>query len=250
MWDITSGVMLWKLNDCWPSVLWQLYDWYLCQNAAYYYAQKAMEPIHIQMNANNHMISLINATHKNIDSLQLRTEIIDFNMKTVWFRTDKANIGPDTYKEFYTLPKGLRLTSVYFVKLVLQKTDGRLVSDNIYWLSSSPDIDFKPLANIRPVILDMTARSEKRGKEGNISVKLRNNTDRLSFFNRLVIKKGEGGEEVLPSFWDTNFIILFPGEEKTVRVRFAIEDLDGAVPYLSIDGNPAVKPVVCNWLNQ
>ncbi|MEG0889686.1 MAG: glycoside hydrolase family 2 TIM barrel-domain containing protein, partial [Bacteroides sp.] len=25
MWDITSGVMIWKLNSCWPDVCWQIY---------------------------------------------------------------------------------------------------------------------------------------------------------------------------------------------------------------------------------
>lgn len=29
MWDITSGVMIWKINSCWPDVCWQIYDWYL-----------------------------------------------------------------------------------------------------------------------------------------------------------------------------------------------------------------------------
>jgi exo-1,4-beta-D-glucosaminidase len=74
-------------------------------------------------------------------------------------------------------------------------------------------------------------------------VNLKNNSDKLSFFNRLVITGGENGEEVLPTFWDSNFIILFPGEEKTVRATIETEDLHGADPYLSIDGNNEVKPV-------
>jgi beta-galactosidase/beta-glucuronidase len=243
MWDITSGVMLWKLNDCWPSVLWQLYDWYLCQNAAYYYSQKAMEPIHIQMNANNNNISVINTRHTMLDSLVYEADVVDFDMKRVWYKTGMIDVGADMYKELFLIPKGLKLTPVYFVKLSLKNKDGMMLSENTYWLSSESKPDYSSLANLEPVPVEISASSETIGKEYHITVKLTNNTDRLSFFNRLVITKGEDGEEVLPTFWDSNFIILFPGEEKTISATLEIKDLDGADPFLSIDGNTRVKQV-------
>lgn len=43
MWDITTGVMIWKINSCWPDVCWQMYDWYLTPNASYHFAKRAME---------------------------------------------------------------------------------------------------------------------------------------------------------------------------------------------------------------
>jgi hypothetical protein len=46
----------------------------------------------------------------------------------------------------------------------------------------------------------------------------------------------------LPTFWDSNFITLFPGEEKTVRATIVKEDLHEATPYISIDGNSKVEP--------
>src|SRR5664279_175627 len=58
MWDITSGVMIWKLNATWPQVLWQIYDWFLNPNAGYFYAKKAMEPLHIQLNENDFTVSV------------------------------------------------------------------------------------------------------------------------------------------------------------------------------------------------
>jgi hypothetical protein len=242
MWDITSGVMLWKLNDCWPSVLWQLYDWYLCQNASYYFAQKAMEPIHIQMNANSHTISLINTRHIKLDSLLVLAEVVDFNMKRVWSRSESINMGADMYNELFTIPHGLHMTPVYFVKLGLKRKDGSILSENTYWLSLSDRPDYSALAKLEPVALEMSATKEEKGKEICITVKLANHTGKLSFFNRLVITKGEKGEEVLPTFWDSNFLTLFPGEEKIVLATVAKEDLKGAIPYISIDGNQKVVP--------
>lgn len=242
MWTITSGVMLWKLNDCWPSVLWQLYDWYLCQNASYYYAQKAMEPVHIQMNANNHLISVINTLHVNLDSLLILAKVVDFNMKTVAFRSEMVNVGADMYKELFSIPQVLHITPVYFVKLELKRKDGTLLSGNTYWLSSENKPNFSSLSNLEPVALEMTASKEVKGKEYHITVKLSNRTGKLSFFNRLVITRGEEGEEVLPTFWDSNFITLFPGEDKTVRAVIAEEDLHGEIPFIRIESNDKVEP--------
>jgi exo-1,4-beta-D-glucosaminidase len=89
----------------------------------------------------------------------------------------------------------------------------------------------------------MSCQKIEDEKENHLIVHLKNNTDKLSFFSRLVITAGEKGEEVLPTFWDSNFVILFPGEEKTINATFAKEDLHGAIPYLSIDGNNKMKPI-------
>lgn len=243
MWTITSGVMLWKLNDCWPSVLWQLYDWYLCQNASYFYAQKAMEPIHIQMNANNRMVSLINTRHVSLDSLVLLARVVDLNMNVPWFKSEPVSVEADSYKELFTIPAGKIPTPVYFVKLEL-KRKGKLLSENTYWLSSSEKPDYSALATLDPVVVDVSGFKEDVGKECHITVNMKNNSGKLSFFNRLVLTRGEVGEEILPTFWDSNFIILFPGESKTVNATIEKEDLHGANPYLSIDGNSKVKPIL------
>ncbi len=243
MWTITSGVMLWKLNDCWPSVLWQLYDWYLCQNASYFYAQKAMEPVHIQMNANNRMVSLINTRHVSLDSLDIVVSIVDLNMNVLWFKSEPVSVEADSYKELFTIPVGKIPTPVYFVKLEL-KRKGHLLSENTYWLSSTEKPDYSALANLEPVAVDISGFKEDAGKECHLTVNLKNNTGKLSFFNRLVITGGENGEEILPTFWDSNFIILFPGEEKAVKATIETEDLHGADLYLAIDGNKKVKPIL------
>jgi exo-1,4-beta-D-glucosaminidase len=164
-------------------------------------------------------------------------------MKTVWEKTEILSIGADKYQEIFEIPHKLNLTPVYFVKLGLKKKDGTLISDNVYWLSTGATPDYSSLSGLEPVPIDMIAIKEVDGKENHITVKLANNTGKLSFFNRLVITKGEGGEEVLPTFWNSNFIILFPGEEKTVTATIETEDLHGTDPYLSIDGNNKVKPV-------
>ncbi len=243
MWDITSGVMLWKLNATWPTVIWQIYDWFLCQNASYYFAQSAMEPIHIQMNAHDHKVSVINRKHKSLEDIVISAKVIDFNMKKIWSQSDTATVGADRYSEFFAIPQELSLTMVYFVKLEIRGKGGHVLSENTYCQSLSTPPDFTDISKLEPVALEMFADVRNIGEELRIRVKLVNLTNELSYFNRVIITKGDGGEEVLPTFWDGNFVTLFPGEEKTVTAAVAKKDLHGNTPYVSIDGNTKVKPI-------
>lgn len=244
MWDITNGIMLWKLNSCWPTVLWQLYDWFLCPGAAYYFAQNAMEPIHIQMNADNHMVTVINTRHENLDSLSVRAMILDINGKKVWSKKLSVTIGADRYVEIFKIPEKLHVGNVYFIKLRLIAPNGKLISENTYWQSPNIPPEYAALQNIKPVALKISSQAAITGEEYRVEIKLKNPSERISFFNRVEISKGKGGDEVLPTFWSTNYITLFPGEERTVTAVLAINDLKDDKGYIHIDGNTEMPPVL------
>ncbi|CAO2658394.1 Nn.00g061170.m01.CDS01 [Neocucurbitaria sp. VM-36] len=40
-----GGVLVWQLNDCWPTVSWAVVDYYLVPKPAYYAIKRAMQPI-------------------------------------------------------------------------------------------------------------------------------------------------------------------------------------------------------------
>ncbi len=235
MWDITSGVMLWKLNSASPEILWNIYDWYLNPNAAYYFSRRALEPLHIQMNANDCMISVIN-THSNpINNLKVKASIYDFNMNIKWEREEVINIKENCYSEIFRIPQLAKITPVYFVKLKLLDEKGEILSDNIYWQSSKTPPDYSDLLKLENVKLNLTYEVESADKECHVMVKIKNPTKKLSFMNRLAVIKKNNNEEVLPSFWSDNFISLFPGEEKTLEAKFAKKDLNGSAFTVVID---------------
>ena len=243
MWDITSGIMLWKLNSCWPTVLWQLYDWFLNPNAAYYFAQNAMEPVHIQMNANNQMVTVVNTRQYNLDSLRVNVMILDLNGKKVWSKVMSINAGADSYSEVFRIPGHLPVTNIYFVKLQLRDSNGKLISENTYWQSPKDPPDYFALQSIKQVSLTISSQAVKTGDEYRVRINLKNPSDRISFFNRLELTQGKNGDEVLPAFWSSNYITLFPGEERTVTAAFAVDDLNGDKGYIKIDGNAVTLPV-------
>ena len=243
MWTITSGVMLWKLNDCWPSVLWQLYDWYLCQNAAYFYSQDAMEPLHIQLNAGNPVVSVINNLKHAPGRVVAEAKVTDFRMKDIWTRSDTVTIDSSGYFELFTLPQDLNTTPVYFVRLKLKGTDGREISTNTYWLSKNASPDFSELARLEKISPEVNISCEMKGKELHFTITLSNKTGKLSFFNRVAITRGETGAEILPTFWESNYITLFPGESRIVRAIIAKEDLKDDVPWFRVENNGSFRPV-------
>ena len=40
-----GGVLVWQLNDCWPTISWAIVDYYLVKKPAYYAISRALEPI-------------------------------------------------------------------------------------------------------------------------------------------------------------------------------------------------------------
>jgi len=251
--------MLWKLNSAWPTVIWQLYDWFLNPTSAYYFTKKALEPLHIQLNEDDYKVTIINTYHKGLEDLNADVKVYDFDLNVKWEKNMKFNIGEDSYKELFKVPDIKNIKGTYFVKLILTDTKGKVVSDNFYWFSSEKGFDQKvyqalkkaridnkeyakkvdhtDLASLKRVKLDLSYEFKEKNNEIIVTVKVKNNSKGLAFLNRLMVTRGEGGDEVLPTIWDDNFFTLFPGEEKILIAKFAKADLHGKKPVVAVDLN-------------
>ncbi|MEG1403205.1 glycoside hydrolase family 2 TIM barrel-domain containing protein [Bacteroides sp.] len=228
MWDITSGVMIWKLNSCWPDVCWQIYDWYLNPNAAYYFSKKAMEPVHIQLNANDFSISLINASHETLENVTVTAKVINNDMKVAWEHSQQVTVSKDCYKEITKVPQCGKYSYNYFVKLELRDKEGKLLSDNLYWFYSQ-HMDFFWFTSMEKPKLKEEVSVTKEEDEYVVSVCLKNESSGLSHFNHLTLQNARG-QEISPVFWSDNFITLFPGEKKVVTARVAVSDAGEVAP--------------------
>lgn len=236
MWDITSGFTQWKINACWPSVQWQIFDWHLKPMVSYYYIKKACEPLHIQLGLLEPTVTVVNNHLEPKRNLQVSARVYDFDMKERWNKTTKIDIEANTYKDIFTISDIPELKPVYFVKLQLKDSDGKLVSDNFYWFSADGPTDLRELANLPLVKLNVSYEVEKEDKESIIHVKVENPTDRLAFFIHLVATKGRYGEEILPIFWEDNYFSLLPGESKEVSATFAVNYLGSVTPFVEVGG--------------
>lgn len=229
-----GGVMLWKLNAAFPSVFWQVYDWFLMPNAGYYFMQRACEPIHIQLNLSNNMVTVINRAYKPAANLTAQVDLFNIDSKSVFHETVNVSLSPSDVKETSSLSAVLaEAKGVTFVILNLKDTSGRVVSHNSYWLSGNND--YKQMNDMPETTVQVKVlKSEKIKSENRWKVQITNTTDRVAFFIRLQLL--QSGEEILPSFWSGNYFTLAPSESTTVTVSCPAIKLNGNKPAIKISG--------------
>ena len=75
-----------------------------------------------------------------------------------------------------------------------------------------------------------------RFESGRALVSLRNPSTTVAFLVHLAVRKGKGGEEVLPVLWNDNYVTLAPGETRELEAAYAARDLGGATPVVTVDG--------------
>jgi hypothetical protein len=229
-----GGVMLWKLNAAFPSVVWQVYDFYLQPNAGYYFMQNACEPVHIQMNLVDHKVLVLNRTYKPVNNLTAVADVFSSDSKSLFHEEKSLSLTASDVKEASSLSEKLAsLTGVNFVVLSLKNSAGAIISRNTYWLAK--DGDYKSMSKMAKTSVQTTVLKSEPGKIDNrYSIKIENKTDKLAFFIRPQLLVD--GEEVLPSLWSSNYFTLQPSASITVTVTCPSAQLKGKAPVLKVSG--------------
>jgi hypothetical protein len=229
-----GGVLLWKVNSAFPSVVWQVYDWFLMPNAGYYFMQNACEPVHIQLNPSNLKVLAINRTYHTFPGLIAQVDIFGMDSKSIFHEEKNVILSNTEVKETADLSSALKGASgVNFVVLNLKNNTGKIISHNAYWLSNAGD--YTSLQDLQKTNLDIKVLASAKGKsENSWTIQISNNTSRLAFFIRQQLMLG--GEEILPSYWSSNYFTLAPSETTTVTVSCPTVKLDGKNPAMKISG--------------
>jgi hypothetical protein len=240
--DRVAGVILWKTNPAWPSVIWQLYDWYLCPNAGYYYTKKACELLHVQLNIDDLSVSVINH-HNETKEAVIIGNAYSKEMEKIWAIEDRIRIGASSAAEIIRveIPEEIEQDG-FFVDLRLEGVEGNLLSENFYWLAGDDDYTF--LSTLPEITLEVEIEKSKGGGQIECRLRIKNPSCELAFFVNPSIRKRASDEEVLPSFWSDNYFSLLPGQTKKLIVEFQESSLDGAVPYLKLEGWNVVSQTI------
>jgi exo-1,4-beta-D-glucosaminidase len=234
--DYVSGVLLWKTNPAWPSVIWQLYDWYLRPHAGYYFAKKACAPVHIQLNPIDHEVVVVNHTWKARNGLSVVAEVYGENMRKVWERSMPLDLPPVSVQNAFkvSLPSAWE-DEMFVIRLRMQTQSGRLEADNLYW--SAGNDDYTSLADLPAAAVETEViRTDRRDDFARVTFRFSNPTDKLAFFLNPSIRFNASHEEILPSYWSENYFSLLPGESKRVSVHFRESALDHPGVYMRMEG--------------
>jgi exo-1,4-beta-D-glucosaminidase len=249
----TTGIIQWMYNSSWPKLWWQLYDYYLNPNGAFYGARKACEPLHLIYNYGTREVVASNSTLEPAQKLKAVIRVYDFGLKERYSKTVDLGLAADEVRKLDTIPDLQGLTTTYFLDLRLFQDKNVLVDANFYALSTKAETldyaknewyvtpvkeyaDFTALAGLRPVSLKVRDKFSASGPLHNFTVELENPTPDLAFQVELRVVRDVSGETVLPIFLDDNYISLLPGEKRKIAGFFSTEDLGGEQPVLKVRG--------------
>jgi len=235
----SSGIIYWMYNSAWPSMYWQLYDYFFAPNGSFYGTRKACEPLHIQYFYDDKSIGVVNSLYKDFPGLKASAKVYNFNLEEMYSREVTLDIKSDESKKLIFPDMPENTGNVYFLKLCLTDASGKEVSSNFYWLSSKGDetADFTALNSLPVIKLNYTVSSYKNESgKCTASIEIENPSNSLAFSVNPKIIKQKSKELVLPIFWDDNYFSLLPKEKKILKVEFNAGDTTGEVPLLALDG--------------
>ena len=235
LWDRGSGILLWKANSSWPSLTWQVYDWFLQAHAGYYATKNACSPVHAQWNRDDNSISVLNLTKEDLEDIVLNVDYYYVNGKQAAAESEIVSVAKD---EVIRTSLAIKVSAEpCFVRLSLVDKNGELLSNNTYWICEGND--FTSLATLPVPTLKVSARKNAGDKEETISLIITNDSDAIAFMTEFRLSGKKSGCEVLPSFWSDNFFILLPKEEKRIEVCVLTEDIteDYGIQYRMYGNN-------------
>ena len=249
-----TGVIQWMLNNAWPSLIWHLYDYYLVPAGGYFGTKKACELVHVQYSYDDNSVAVVNGMYEPLKGMKVSAKIYNLDAKEKASREAAIDLSPDSSSRAFELPKVDGLTKTYFLRLQLHDAQGKLVSDNFYWLSTKLDVldwskkkdtvytpqaefgDLTGLNNLPQVKLEVVATNQAEAGKRLTQVTVRNPSDALAFMVHLKITREKGGEEVVPIYWEDNYFSLLPGEQREVTARYDVSALEGKEAVLAVDG--------------
>jgi len=239
----TGGVMLWKLNAALPSVVWQIYDWYLEPNAGYYAMQNSCEPLHIQFNQDDSTAAVINRVHHGTGNLTASVSLYSVDSKLIkTFHAENIKLDSPGTKEVIPMKDELKgIKGMVFVIMNLKNSAGTVMSHNTYWLS--PGNDLTALNNMPGTKVDTKVLSAVVEKaEYKWTLQFSNNSDKIAFFVRPQLINQ--GDEAMPSYWTANYFTLAPHEHMTVSVSAPIAKLGNRLSTVLVEGWNVEKQMV------
>ncbi len=229
-----GGVMLWKLNPAFPSVIWQIFDYYYAPNAGYYYIQQTCQPLHIQFNADDSSVAIINRTYQPIKNISVDTKIYSVDGKKIFQHNDTVSTTASDVKKILSAASILKNSKeIYFMVLNAKDGSGKNISHNVYWMA--PHHNFKELKNMPSVkIKTQIIKKEKLNTTEQWTIQISNPTNQLAFF--IHAKFTDGNEEIFPTLWSNNYFSLAPGENIIVTAAIPTSILHDKYQKLEVEG--------------
>jgi hypothetical protein len=227
------GLLIWMSHPCWPSMVWQTYDYYLEPTAAYFGVKHACEPLHVQWNPVTNYVEVVNRSAGRQHGT-VKATIIDLKGQTLWEKVQGYVVDEDMTLDMMQVKVPDEIAGAYFLRLTLTDDRGQMRSQNDY-VNTTVENDRTSLHDLRPAQVTATANGKR--------ITLTNNGQVPAVMLRLNLK-GDDGEQILPVIYSDNYFHLMPGESRTIDIEWKNEDARNRKPVVEITGTNLSKTVV------
>jgi exo-1,4-beta-D-glucosaminidase len=246
-------MIYWMLNNAWPSLHWNLFDYYLHPGGAYFGAKAALSHLqHVVFDYQDQSVYLVDRrlapTAPEDSARMVDVELIGLDGKMIVKRSVDTFTQLNIARRVTDVPGLRNATDVVLLRLLLTDYD-TVLSRNVYWLAPALDTldwdnstwyhtpvtsfaDFRSLNDMPKAELAVVVRGK--------TVRLENKSKVPAVFVRLNLVNGRG-EDVVPVTWSENYVTLWPGEKMDVVVDWT-GGSDGV--RIEVDGKNVEKVVV------
>ncbi|KAH7824060.1 putative glycosyl hydrolase family 2 [Monocercomonoides exilis] len=266
-----SALLMWMSQSCWPSMVWQTYDFFFDTNAGYFGCKKANQPLNLMYNFHSKMIYLVNNAGKMWKDVKVYAWVHLPNGK----QYSNTSAVVDVSSSFVTTNPGISpkfpSDRNFFLTTKVTQNDGNggetVISDNFYWEGGSSNSRslryFTSIENGTVEVSTSTVKKEPsrsllsfwsatpvRNSSSSVirfNITLRNTSPNPLLLVHLRIHRFSESnsllERVLPVYFEDNWFGLMPSFSKTVSVEFDEKLLLGDRFAIVVEGYN-LKPMV------
>jgi exo-1,4-beta-D-glucosaminidase len=225
---VSTGIIQWMLNSAWPSIYWQLYDYYGVPCAAYYGTKKACEPLQLIYNYKDSHVYLVN---EGLYEGDVEVAVKVYDDASVLLGEQSKTVKTSYRNNVDAFDMTAYAGKPHFIALEVKCKDGKVIADNFYCIAAERNVydwdnfdwyitPIKKHSDLRFAFAQPEAEiaMETSYADGVYTVTLRSDSDVVSYMNILKAKDSEGNM-IVPAYWSDNFFPLLPGQTKTVTCK-------------------------------
>jgi hypothetical protein len=226
------GVLLWMSHPCWPSFVWQTYDYYLEPTAAYFGCKKGSEPLHIQWNCEDESIEVVNYSAGNVNGLTAHVEILNMDGTRMSQKSATLDSVEDSTVTPFRMEYPAGLTPVHFIRLALMH-GSESVSSNFYLRGLEPG-NYRAIRELPKPQVKAVTTVERKDNRWQLKTVLGNNAAWPALMVRLKTVREKTGDRILPAIYSDNYVTLMPGESRNLVTEVDEADTRGENPAIVV----------------
>ena len=228
------GLLLWMSHSCWPSLLWQTYDYYLEPTPAYFACKNACEALHIQWNRVTDSVEVVNYSAGDARGLTAMAEVLNIDGSIRWTKSAALDSAEDSVAACIQMEYPTGLTPVHFVRLTLSRAAAP-VSTNLY-LRGVQEGNYRAIRQLPKVLVKTATDTNRQSAQWQLKTQLHNVSAYPALMVRLKVVREKSADRILPAIYGDNYFTLMPGERRTVLTEVKHADTRGEKPRIVVGG--------------